>query len=182
MMARTNNEIYDLRKNVYDFSSEFIKPLVTGNTLEVGPAIPSLSPEPSLVVPIRDYVTARGGQYSSVDRMQDPNLTYSCDMLDLDTKQLKNTFNSLIALEVLEHTTKIWEVPKLWHTLLKPGGQFFVTTPFKFIWHSPKPDLWRISPDGFELLFSDLFDLNIVAYCDGNIHNIVTVGVVGRKK
>ena len=72
-------------------------------------------------------------------------------------------------VQVLEHIPKIWDVPKNIHRILKPDGYAIIDIPFSYPFHpEPEfPDLWRLTPQGMEYLFKDLF-IAVDNYCTEN--------------
>ena len=148
-----------LRESVYRFIHEKILPEITSgkNILEIGPAVEATTPHKDLYVDIKSYAINAGAKYVGCDISKEYNPDIVSDVLYLEHLFTKRNFDIIIALEVLEHTSEFWRVPKVFSNLLKKGGKIFVSTPFMFLWHDPKPDYWRFSPDGLEYLFKDLF-------------------------
>lgn len=63
---------------------------------------------------------------------------------------------------VLEHVERIWLVPDQIKAVLRI--RMLIITPFIFKIHGPNPDCWRISPAGYEVLFSSFGHLSIDSY------------------
>ena len=60
---------------------------------------------------------------------------YNKDILELDTSKLKEKFDLVLALDVLEHIQEDVEAMKVINLLLKRDGYFFVNVPaHKFLW------------------------------------------------
>ena len=157
-------EVPILRKNVYDFLiNKVMNEQIVPPVLEIGPMSPEFTPIPEYYVNTKKYFNDKNIEYLSCDIYPDSKCDIICDVLDLNNKLKPESFGTIIALEVMEHTSKIWELPQLFYNLLKPHGKIFISVPYYFYKHAPFPDYWRISDDGLKLLFADKFDINIDA-------------------
>lgn len=162
-----NKEIEILRRSVRSFFYNKILPQTENKkVLEIGPAIKKYTPIPELFVDTKRELLQLGNEYYSCDIDPDSEADYICDFLEIEKFGLLEEFDVIIALEVLEHTTKVWDVPGVFRRLLKPSGMVYVSTPFYFLWHDPKPDLWRLSRDGLKFLFESGFDVEIESTSD----------------
>lgn len=84
------------------------------------------------------------------------------DITNLDPIEFPdNSVGTIICNSVFEHVPNVWEIPKQLHRVLKQDGKAFCLSPWALRLHGPRPDCWRISDDGFDALFGDLFDLKI---------------------
>jgi len=59
----------------------------------------------------------------------------------------QGSVQSIIALEVIEHVSKIWELYDIFNHILIPGVKIFLPTPYYFFRHAQFLDYWRISED-----------------------------------
>jgi hypothetical protein len=89
---------------------------------------------------------------------------------------------AIIAAEVLEHVSRVWELPKIFASILRPNGLLFITVPYYFYRHAPFPDYWRISEDGLQLLFADDFEMDIEPLASDDERKPIGYTVVARKK
>jgi len=86
----------------------------------------------------------------------DPNsgCTYIGDICEHNDLLPDISFDYVVCTEVLEHTLRPWDaVNEIWR-ILKPGGIFFLSTPFNFRIHGPLPDCWRFTEHGLRALLS----------------------------
>lgn len=66
-----------------------------------------------------------------------------------------NTFDYVIADQVLEHVRKPWIAVEEVRRVLKPGGLSVVTSVLMFPVHGVPEDYWRFTPDGLKVLFEN---------------------------
>ena len=94
-----------------------------------------------------------------------------------------NEFDVVICTEVLEHTLNPFAAVQEIKRILKPGGVAFVTTPFNFRIHGPRPDCWRFTEDGLRALFAqfDIQELNALEDADRFLMPI-HYSLIARKK
>jgi hypothetical protein len=150
-------EVPLLRQNVHDFlHNEILKPDIPQPVLEIGPADERFAACPEYFVDTRKWFSGHGVEYRSCDVYPESGCDIIDDVLNLEKHVELGSIGSIIALEVLEHTSKIWLLPKMFYNMLKPGGKIFISVPYYFYRHSPFPDYWRISEDGLRLLFSEI--------------------------
>lgn len=101
----------------------------------------------------------------------DLHAKWGCDIVDdISNSKLPDNFCDIfLMVQVLEHVPNIWEVPKNIHRILKPNSFAIIDIPFNYPWHpEPEfPDLWRLTPQGMEYLFKDLF-VPVDKYCTDN--------------
>lgn len=65
------------------------------------------------------------------------------------------TFDLVIASQVLEHTFKPWEVAKEIERVVKVNGEILIEVPFIFQYHGPPYDFFRFTYSGLRSLFSE---------------------------
>ena len=103
-------------------------------------------------------------------KVENINKLYDKDIFPLDSS-LENTFDYIISNHSLEHIANPIEVLKLWHSLLKPGGElivatpnlnsiffkvfksfwYFLTPPYHYIIYTPKSLEMALKKTGFEM-------------------------------
>lgn len=81
-----------------------------------------------------------------------------------DFFRMVGQYDSLIALNVFEHTSWINGVPVKVDSLLKPGGRVYILIPFNLRFHGPKPDMWRITDTGLRNLFRNFHEVELTCY------------------
>jgi len=157
-----DKEINLLRESVYDFAIHTIIPNTHNvRVLEIGPATKIQGNAQKYFVNIKDKLLAQGNEYTSLDINPKSGADIIDDVVYLLNHVKSHSFDVIIALEVLEHVEQLWKIPGIFYDVLDIKGKFYVTSPFYFTHHDPKPDYWRISEDGYRTLFGDLFRLNV---------------------
>lgn len=85
----------------------------------------------------------------------DIHLQFSPDLV-FDAHQIPfkdDSFDLIIASQVLEHTFKPWQVANELERVIKKEGYLLVETPFNFPYHSPPYDFFRFTFTGLRSLF-----------------------------
>ena len=178
-------EVKNLRKNVFDFLNQRIFPnaIKSGSpVLEIGPMQEQWTPLKEYFIDTRKFYLNQGIPYLSTDIDNTSGSDVICDILDLKKNFQQGSVQSIIALEVIEHVSKIWELSEIFSHILIPGGKIFISTPYYFFRHAPFPDYWRISEDGLRLLFEERFSLEINALVDNDERKPLHYTLIGTKK
>lgn len=156
------SDIVYLRRNVYDFMKRIASEVKDVTVLEVGPytlaqyrAVKPIIHNEELFVNLKEELKKSNCNYYSCDYNKDINADFNCDVIDLEKIVGRNFFDVIIALECLEHSPQFWKIPEAFYNLLRDGGIIYVSTPFYFMYHAPKPDYWRFTEDGLKYLFED---------------------------
>lgn len=151
-----------LRKNVFDFITNkiFISD-IKSTVLEIGPMQKQWTPIKKYFVDTKSHFISTNIEYISCDIDPTSGCDFITDVLNLENVFEKNKFNAIIALELIEHVSKIWELPQIFSNLLNDNGILFLSTPYYFYRHSPFPDYWRLSEDAIKFLFEPYFDVQI---------------------
>ncbi len=179
-----------LRWNAYDFMKEIASIERNCSVLEIGPhsregysTIPykGLVPE---FYSLGDNLKENGCDYISCDLKKTPEVTMVWDAFNLLDVLEPNSLDVIIALEVMEHMDTFWQLPELFHTLLRDKGRIYISVPFFVHHHDPKPDYWRFTEDGLNLLFGEKFDIEITKLLQkaDNGQTPIHYTLVGRKK
>ncbi len=155
------SDIVYLRRNVYSFMQRIISEVRNSTVLEIGPyteaqfraAWPIV--RENLYIDLGNELRKNNCTYYTCDYNSNINPDFNCDFLDVEKIVGTNFFDVIIALECLEHSPRVWEIPKAMHRLLKDNGIIYISVPFYFLYHDPKPDYWRFTEDGLKLLFED---------------------------
>jgi len=90
--------------------------------------------------------------------MGDRLLPSVCDYPETDIQKMNDgndTWDILVVDQVLEHVEKPWMAACEIYRTLRPGGIAIVNTPYLHPIHKCPLDCWRISPDGYRVLFPD---------------------------
>ena len=82
-----------------------------------------------------------------------------------------NSFDCLLASEVVEHLENPQEFVGEALRVLIPGGKVILTVPFMFHNHADPHDFWRLTRQGFGQLFKDFS--SVETYAQGNrLHSL----------
>jgi len=82
---------------------------------------------------------------------------------DLHTTRLPaNTYDTVIAIEVLEHLHSPQKAIHQIRRLLKKGGAFIATTPFIYPYHGVPHDMYRFTEYGLRHLLKDFQNVEII--------------------
>lgn len=177
-------EIKYLRNSVHLFLRDVILPNTHNKrVLEIGPAIKERAANPEYFIDTKKVLLEQGNSYTSLDIDPTSGADIIADVASLLNHVDKWSFDVIIGLEVLEHVRFLWKIPGIFFDALDNKGIFYISSPYYFVYHDPKPDYWRISQDGYKALFGDLFKLDItkvVVEPDGG--RPINIQVVGRKK
>lgn len=177
------SEVFLLRQNIYRFLHEQVFPAaIEGTVVEIGPMQKQWTPIQEFYVDTRAHFAASGQPYLACDKDAGSGAELICDVLNLGGHLQPASAGAIIAAEVLEHVSRVWEVPKIFARILKPNGLLFITVPYYFYRHAPFPDYWRISEDGLRLLFSDDFEMEIEPLASDDDRKPIGYTVVARKK
>lgn len=87
----------------------------------------------------------------------DVHLLFKPDIVfDAHEIPFKNeSFDLVIASQVLEHTFKPWKVAKEIERVVKVNGEILIEVPFNFQYHSPPYDFFRFTFTGLRSLFAN---------------------------
>ena len=154
-----------LRESVHDFFMHKILPDLHNKTvLEVGPAftVHGVGTKGAYDFNTKELLLKQGNEYISCDINPNSGADIISDIIYIRNYLDSNSVDAIIALELLEHVAQVWKVPPAFWEILKPHGKIYVSSPYYFIYHDPKPDYWRISQDGYQLLFGNLFKIDLV--------------------
>ena len=130
------------RQHITDFRCEWASELVGSKVLEIGPGIDAWPEAHTLGL--------------------DAACTYQRDITK-HTGLPGSTYDVVIAMEVLEHTTDPFLGVREIRRLLKNGGLLLASAPWNFRIHGPIPDCWRFSEHGWKVLLKDFDAVRIDA-------------------
>lgn len=149
-----------LRSNVEAFMANVAKSYVRPGTL-------------LLDVAPQDHKGAKpflpdGVIYETLDIDPNSGATHIADLCNCASTIGYARYDFVVCTEVLEHTRQPFDAVNSIHSILKPGGLAFVSTPFNFRIHGPLPDCWRFTEHGLRELFKsfDILALNALESTD----------------
>lgn len=111
-------------------------------------------------------------------RNKDITSTLNAKVVDYPTVDLQSTiyddneWDITIADQVLEHVERPWLAADELYRITKPDGLCIVNTPFLHPIHPNPIDCWRITPDGYKVLFPESKWERVLAGMWGN-RNII---------
>ena len=82
----------------------------------------------------------------------DPRLTYRCGKYTLPI--LSNTYDAVVAVNVMEHVGMPWVWVIELKRVCKPGGLVALIVPANWPYHKAPVDCWRVYPDGMQSLLA----------------------------
>lgn len=105
----------------------------------------------------REYVTSlRPAIYLGIDMRPGPGVDLVLEAKDAVGLFGRNTFDVVIATEILEHALRWREVMTAMKALCRVGGVMIVTVPRRgFRYHAHPFDHWRFEPSDLEHLYAD---------------------------
>lgn len=160
-----SDDVVRLRWLVHGFLTKDVLPSIRSgeSVLEIGPMHHGSCPVPEAFVDTKAAVLAAGATYVSCDPDPAAGATVMADFLEPTAFYGGETFDHIIACEVLEHVPRVWQAPAALASLLKHGGTLWLSTPFMFEKHGPAPDCWRFTDEGLRQLFGPLFLVDVWA-------------------
>lgn len=121
------------RAHIMEHLRKHLEPIPSGRILEIGPEL-------------------RWPQFDTLDikpgAMFQGDITGRVDIPD-------SSYDVVLAMEVLEHTTQPFYALAEIRRLLKPGGLLLASAPMNFREHGPLPDCWRFTRHGWRVLMKD---------------------------
>lgn len=125
-----------------------LKKYSKGEVLDVG----------SLHSPYKRYLKYK--KYSILDIVENPGVDYLMDIHKTNLK--RNSFDTVIATEVLEHLYNPFLAVEEMKRLLKPSGYLIASTRFIYPYHGEPSDYFRFTKFGLERLFSGYQKVEII--------------------
>jgi len=107
--------------------------------------------------PYRQYVPADRYLRLDIDPARQPDIC--CDLHELDWKG--EPFDTVLALEVLEHLYDPQRAIDRIHAALKPGGVCILSTRFMYRYHPDPQDHYRFTWDSLRYLFRNFRHVEI---------------------
>lgn len=101
----------------------------------------------------RPLITPHTTTYTTFDMEAGEQIDVVGDALNPPFKD--NSFDTVIATQVLEHVEKPWVVVHEMKRILREGGTCIVTAPFLVPYHAYPTDFFRYTKEGMESLFKN---------------------------
>ena len=98
----------------------------------------------------------------NLDLMPGPDVDVVAD-LSRELPFVDCSFDHVLCTSVLEHVSQPEQVVSEIRRVLKPGGRLVLYVPYLFPVHPDPRDYWRFSPDGLDVLCSDLKPVKRIA-------------------
>lgn len=95
-----------------------------------------------------------------------------------------NSFDTIIACEVLEHDDSFWQTIWNLQQMLRVDGHLIITTPtIGFPYHYPHPgDFWRFTEDAFRRVFFVNMDILTIDHLDNAAGPKISLAGAARKR
>ena len=113
--------------------------------LEIGPDHPST---------LRRLVDDASIDWHTVDIFPHPELTYTASS-EYSFPIPNDTYDIVVASNVLEHVRKIWVWIRELSRVCKPGGHVITVNPVSWPYHEIPIDCWRAYPEGMKALYDE---------------------------
>ena len=126
------------------YACEYVEP--DQRVLEVGPSFPSQ---------VQRVLDPTGSTtWHSVDLFEHPSLTYlASDPYEFPIDD--DTYDIVVAANVLEHVPKVWVWIKELARVARPGAHVITVNPVSWPFHEFPLDCWRAYPDGMRALYEE---------------------------
>lgn len=99
-------------------------------------------------------VFPHAARYVGVDMRAGEGVDYVLHSSEIVNVFGRETFDTVLCLETLEHDLRFWQTVPLLKALLKPGGALVITTPnVGFPYHPYPRDYYRFTTDVYEEVF-----------------------------
>lgn len=159
-MRKEQEILYNIRKSAKNFLYHINEYDILDPIVEVGKMVKmgkNYEQFPEFYVDTKELFINKQVIQMDIDSSTNPDI---CDdIVNIDNHFTSENVGAIIMLHVLEHVTEFWKIPEKLSNILKPGGMVFIQTPWNFRFHGPRPDCWRISDDGYNVLFKDYFEV-----------------------
>ena len=125
------------------YATEYFRP--GSKVLEVGPNVPSQ---------IEPIMGGPSVTWETVDIFEDAYITHLA-VDEYTFPVADDTFDVVVAANVLEHVRRIWVWTKELVRVAKPGGYVITVNPVSWPFHEFPIDCWRAYPDGMRALYEE---------------------------
>jgi len=101
----------------------------------------------------RSIINKKASEYITFDMVEGDNVDIVGNVLDLPFE--KESFDSVISTQVLEHVEKPWVMIEEIYRILKKDGICILTAPFLQPYHADPSDYFRYTVEGMRSLFKN---------------------------
>ena len=129
------------------------------------PGIRVLEIGPNEAMTLAQDVGDRSIAWESVDIAGASHITYIANS-EYSFPLADNSFDIVIAANVMEHVRKIWIWIKELTRVCKPGGLVITINPVSWPYHEYPIDCWRAYPEGMKALYDEAGLEVIVSSCE----------------
>lgn len=120
--------------------------------------------------------------YIGTDMMAGPNVDMVLNNSALPHNFINETFDTVIACEVLEHDLDFLHTVHSLRQVLRKGGFLIITTPtFGFPLHRYPRDYWRFGEDAYREVFFDEMAILDLRHLDNAAGKGITLAGIARK-
>lgn len=104
------------------------------------------------------------GEYFTLEKNKELNSHYCCDASEMTVEN--NSFDVVLATELLEHMESPQKAVKEIHRVLRKTGVCIASVPFLYRVHEDEDslDYWRFTPHGLSLLFKDFPEVRVIGF------------------
>ncbi|WP_299949848.1 methyltransferase domain-containing protein [uncultured Ruegeria sp.] len=88
-------------------------------------------------------------------RQTDMNPAHGHEVLDITSMTIRDRYDMILCLNVLEHVYETETAVRNLHTALRPGGRLIVAVPFAFPLHDEPHDYYRFTRFALERMLAD---------------------------
>ena len=117
-------------------------------------------------------------RYDTLDINPRIQATYTADITNTNNQILKDLYDVVLCIEVLEHVTNPFLAIKEIHRIVKPQGNLVLSVPFNFRIHE-ESEFFRYTANGLKLLLKDYFIINeFVVQSDPHRGDLMPLGYI----
>lgn len=120
----------------------YLSKYVSGKTLDYGAG----------TAKYKSILSTKSEEYLSFDKFRTENVDVVGDVLNAPFN--RETFDTVISTQVLEHVQKPWVMVENIRHILKTGGICIAAAPFLIPYHADPDDFFRFTQQGIEALFT----------------------------
>jgi SAM-dependent methyltransferase len=115
--------------------------------------------------PYYPFLEEKSAEYIGIDIEDSPEKNKSVNITIKQGEKIPfpdDYFDALISTQVFEHIEDIWFYAKELERVLKKNGNALISSAFSWDYHPYPKDYWRITEDGYRVLFSNFSEIDFV--------------------